>query len=363
MIEFLRVLAFFFGWFVVLATVFSGIRTFILPRSANDKVSRMVFLAVRKAFNLINKFWSDTYEKRDRIMAYYAPVALLTLVITWLFLNIIGFMFVFWALGDDDWMTAFTTSGSCLLTLGFAQVNGLPQTLIAFCEAIIGLIEIAILISYLPTMYSAFSKREEAVALMEVRAGSPPSAVEMLLRYNRIRGLEKLQEIWVNWELWFVDLGESHTSLAALSFFRSPKPEQSWITAAGAVLDTASLYVAVVDAPRNPEAELCIRAGYLALRHITDFFKIPFDPEPKPTDPISIARSEFDEAYDRLAEGGVPVKPDREQAWRDFAGWRVNYDFVLLVLCALTMAPEAPWSSDRSLRLQRPRQARLLKKG
>src|SRR5690348_10758349 len=157
LIELLRVLAFFLGWFIVLATVFSGIRTFILPRSANDKISRVLFLYVRRVFNLINRKWSDTYEKRDKVMAYYAPVALLLLEIGWLFLDIIGFMFVFWSLGDTDWLTAFTTSGSCLLTLGFAPVSGFPQTLPAFCEAIIGLIEVALLIAYLPTMYSAFS--------------------------------------------------------------------------------------------------------------------------------------------------------------------------------------------------------------
>jgi hypothetical protein len=67
-----------------------------------------------------------------------------------------------------------------------------------------------------------------------------------------------------------------------------------------------------------------------------------------PQDPISISRSEFDAVYDRLAAKGVPLKPDRDQAWLDFAGWRVNYDPVLLALADLTMAPPAPWSSDRS---------------
>ena len=68
------------------------------------------------------------------------------------------------------------------------------------------------------------------------------------------------------------------------------------------------------------------------------------------TDPISIDRTEFDAAYDRLAAAGLPLKPDRDQCWRDFAGWRVNYDTVLLDLARLTMAPYAPWSSDRSMR-------------
>jgi hypothetical protein len=128
------------------------------------------------------------------------------------------------------------------------------------------------------------------------------------------------------------------------------------VTAAGAVLDAAALSRSVLDVPRDPNADLCIRAGYLALRRIADFFQISYNAAPLPGDPISIARQEFDAACGRFASDGVPLKPDMEQAWRDFAGWRVNYDTVLLALAALTMAPYAPWSSDRSmLRARRSR--------
>jgi hypothetical protein len=184
----------------------------------------------------------------------------------------------------------------------------------------------------------------------------------MIQRYFRIRGLEELHEIWDYWERWFVSIGETHTSSPAVVFFRSPLPEHSWVTAAGAVLDAAALRASTLDLPREPRAELCIRAGYLALRRIAAFFGIPFDADPAPTDPISIDRHEFDEAYDALAERGIPLKPDRDQAWRDFAGWRVNYDTVLVALAGLTMAPMAPWSSDRSIRWARPPILSLLRR-
>ena len=89
-------------------------------------------------------------------------------------------------------------------------------------------------------------------------------------------------------------------------------------------------------------------AGALVAAAIGEFFRLEFDPDPAPTDPISVDQSEFYDLYERLAAARVPLKPDREQAWRDFAGWRVNYDAVLLGLCRLTTPPEAPWSSDRS---------------
>ena len=105
------------------------------------------------------------------------------------------------------------------------------------------------------------------------------------------------------------------------------------------------------------QADLTIRAGFIALRHIADFFNITYNPKPDPADPISVSRLEFDLACEELIKAGVPVKADRDQAWRDFSGWRVNYDTVLLKLCALTMAPYAPWSSDRSLRQMKEQHA------
>jgi hypothetical protein len=159
--------------------------------------------------------------------------------------------------------------------------------------------------------------------------------------------LETLRDLWMQWEHWFTDVDESHSSYPLLVFFRSPHADQSWVTASGAVLDAASLFASTVDVARVPEGEFMIRSGYLCLRHIADFFQIPVDHDPKPDDPISIAREEFDVAYERLVKTGMPVRSDRDQAWRDFAGWRVNYDAALIGLGKLAMAPWAPWSSDR----------------
>jgi len=353
-----RVLAFLVGAAAAYATAASAIRTFVLPRAASDALAQGVFLGVRSLFNLRMKR-ARTFEDRDRIMALYAPVSLVTFPTVLLTVALLGYMAMFWALGVGSWRDAFKVSGSSLLTLGFSTVDSLPTTILAFSEAAFGLILVALLIGYIPTMYTAFSRREAAVTMLEVAAGSPPSAVEMILRLNRLDRLDLFDEIWRRWETWFVDVEESHTSLAALPFFRSPQPEHSWVTAAGAVLDSAALVNAAVDVPRNRQADLCIRAGYICLRRIAAFFKVHYEANVGPDTPISIARAEFDEACDRLAAANVPLKPDRDQAWRDFAGWRANYDTVLLALALLTMAPYAPWSSDRSLRPQRTLLARL----
>lgn len=347
-----RILVLLAGAAIVAISLASAIRALVLPRGSPDRLGRIVFLTMRQIFGLIT-LRARTYHDRDRVMALYAPVSLLVLLVVWLILVLFGYMAMYWSLGVRPWQSAFKLSGSSLLTLGFAGVEALSATALAFSEAAIGLILVALLIAYLPIMYTAFSRREAAVTMLEVRAGAPPSAVEMVARYNRLGRLNKLNEVWVQWEIWFVEVEESHTSLAALTFFRSPQPDHSWVTAAGAVLDTASLVLAAVDIPHDVQADLCIRAGYLALRRIADFFRIQYDPAPKLGDPISVTREEWDAAYDELVRAGVPLKPDREQAWRAWAGWRVNYDTVLVSLAALTMAPLAPWSSDRSFLLPR----------
>ena len=101
-------------------------------------------------------------------------------------------------------------------------------------------------------------------------------------------------------------------------------------------------------------AGLCLRSGFTALRAIGDFFSIPHPADPQPGDAITIAREEWEQACRELEAAGVPLVADREQAWRDFAGWRVNYDVVLVTLAGLVLAPYAQWSSDRSVPFRVP---------
>lgn len=342
----MNILVFLSGLLITMAALLSAVRTFVLPRSAPDRLTSAVFQGVRAIFNLILRNLRS-FERRDRVMAFYAPISLLLLLPTWLTVVLIGYMGMFWSLGVRPWAQAFDVSGSSLLTLGFAQSEGVWINALEFSEATIGLILVALLIAYLPTMYNAFSAREHMVTMLEVRAGSPPSPVEMLARFQRIAKLDDLEGFWENWEAWFAAVAESHTSLAALVFFRSPRLEASWVTASGAVLDAAALKRSVVNLPHDPQEALCMRAGFVALRQIADIFRVPYNHDPHwPEDPISITHEAFLEACDQLVHGGVPLVPDLEQAWVDFAGWRVNYDAVLLALASLTMAPSAPWSTD-----------------
>ncbi|MCP4423442.1 MAG: hypothetical protein GY803_03020 [Chloroflexi bacterium] len=343
----IRIITFLAGLALVGWTLISAVKTFVLPRGVNVWLTRVVFRVVGLMFRWRARK-AKSYESRDRIMALFAPLTLVLMPAVILTLVLVGYMAMFWALDLRPLYEAFKLSGSSLLTLGYASTDSWSFKLLEFSEAMLGLILVALLIAYLPSMYSAFAKREATVALLESWAGSPPSAQELLARTHRIGQMESLEELWSLWAVWFAEVEESHTSLAPLAFFRSPQPMRSWVTAAGAVLDGASLYLAVVERPFHPRAALCIRTGYLALRHVAGFFGFEYNLDPAPDDPISIGRDEFDVVCDTLEAQGVPLKADRNQAWRDFIGWRVNYDSVLLQLATFTMAPYAPWSSDRS---------------
>jgi hypothetical protein len=344
-----KVVWFAFGASLVIWVLDAAVRSLVLPRGSVVTLTRIIWVSSRRVFNVIASL-PKTYEGRDRVMALYAPLTLLVQVAIWLAMVLTGFMMMFHALGVSSWRSAFSESGSSLLTLGFVHPRDLPTTALAFTEAAIGLGVLALFIAYLPNIYNAFSHREVLVAKLSARAGTPQSSIDFLIRVSRIDELNKLDTVWLQWQDWFAEVEETHTSQASLSFFRSPRHDRSWITAAGVVLDSASFANSTVDIPRSPYAALCVRAGYSALRAIADFFSIPYDPDPRQTDATSIAREEFDDACRQLADAGVPLKSDLDQAWVDFNGWRVNYDAVLVGLAGLVMAPYAMWSSDRSLR-------------
>jgi hypothetical protein len=343
----LRILAVLAGAVFVAGAIGSAVKTVVLPRATASRITRSVFLLLRWVFLFVAKP-SLSFDRRDRILGAYAPLGLMTTLAAWLALVMAGFSLIFWGTAHTGWRAAFELSGSSLFTLGFVRPEHLDTMVLVFLEAAIGLFLLALLITYLPSIYSAYSRREVGITALEVRAGSPPSAREMIVRYWRLERMPEIHEVWVEWQRWFVEVEETHTSHPAVIFFRSSHPEHSWVTSAGAVLDGAAIVLSSVDIPRDVEAEFCIRAGYLSLRGIAEYFQIPYDPDPRPDDPISIRRDEWEAVISDLETAGVALKPDRDQAWRDFAGWRVNYDSVLLALARLTEAPPALWSSDRA---------------
>jgi hypothetical protein len=332
------------GLWLVGSVLLSALRTVVVPRGERPVLTALVFLGLRRLLEVPLRHADP--ERRERILSRYAPAALVLLAGTWAVLVIIGFTPVHWALGDLSWSAALQVSGSSLTTLGFVSAEPAPSRLVEIVEALIGLGLVGLLISFLPAIYGAYSQRELLVAQSSSRAGQPPSATTFVLRHHAIGALGQMDATWREWEDWFSQVEETHSSYPSLVYFRSG-PNRSWITSAGAILDSAALVLSSVDVPFSPPAALCLRSGFLSLREVADQFLLPYDPDPAPDGPVSIRREEFEQALDQLAAAGVPLTADRDRAWADFRGWRVNYDEPLLGLCAIVEPPVAPWSSDR----------------
>lgn len=216
---------------------------------------------------------------------------------------------------------------------------------LSYLEAGVGLTLLALLISFIPTLYAAFQRREFSVSRLSVRAGIPATPWGVLEIAKSVESYERLDELWREWEQWFIEVGETHTTLTILNYYRSPNPQQTWIGSAATVLDAAALFNAAVDFTPSPTAGLCIRSGWLTLRRMADYFQVPYPVDFTTPIAISITREEFGLVLARLERSGVPLVADRNAAWDDFTGWRMNYDAMIEAFYSLFTCPRTDWHS------------------
>lgn len=340
-----RVLAFTAGFFLIVYTVLAAIRSFVLPRNEVVLLNNWVFSGFRFLFEQWARF-KPTYTRRDKVMALYAPVSLVALPIVWLGVIATGFTMIYWALHEGTWLESYQLSGSSLLTLGTHKTRGPIITIFTFAEATMGLLLLTLLISYLPTMYQAFSRRELTVARLELRTSPNHSATDLVQWLNRAGSLQDDGSQWQDWEQWFVEIEETHTSLPILSFFRSPQPGRSWVTAAGTLLDAAALISSAVNQPRNEHMLICFKAGCVAVNRVSRFFQDRAQSKLAPQSqqdesPIKNPdRQNFMDACAQLQESGVELHPDLEAAWETYHRLRSRYTDALEFLARLTMSPD-----------------------
>jgi hypothetical protein len=301
----------------------------------------------------------------------YAPVALVSLPLVWMILMMLAFTGIYWGTLDLSWSRAFEISVSSLTTLGFAEPNGSGRIWIAFVEATIGLGLVALLISYLPTIYSAYNGREKGANRLRPIAGTPPSAPDFIQSLQRIGSFES-PDLWRNAADWMLDLEQTHTAFPILSYFPESDPEQSWVATVGTVLDASALVFAVsdidfaevfADVQKGPLTVLVY--GLPLIVRIARAVNVPLDPpsrlqdfmahagEPAPS--VSVTREEYVAAMTSLA-GILDIEAGREdEAWRRFAWIRSAYDPALRALAGVTLAAPAPWTTDRPAKVGKPR--------
>lgn len=334
----------------VVGILLSVLRTVVLPRAVPARLARLAFLGVRALllFRLRLSRRPRDYKTRDHVFALQAPLGLFAQLLTWGGLLFIAFSGLFWAVAQGRLTgaaiaTSLDDAGSAMLTLGFAHPRSLAEHFTAFAAAAVGLTLVALVITYLPSLYGAFSRREALITKLVVRAGVPPSGHALLARSWELGRFEQMEEVWNNWEEWFIDVGETHTTFPQLGFFRSPHARNHWVLASEAVLDGANLAISVCDVERQSRAELCLDAGANALVGIADFLGIPHRPPEE--EEVRLPREKFDRAWSELATLGVPLLDDPDARWSAFRRRRARYEHLLAELGRMTDAPRSDWSS------------------
>lgn len=273
------------GLVLVLVTLWDAFETIILPR----RVTRPYRL-VRLFYRVFWTLWSTLSRRirstkfRESYLSYFGPLSLLMLFALWAFTLIVAFALVQWAAGSSlnsatapsSMRTDLYFSGTTFFTLGLGDV--IPRTTLARVNAVgeagTGFGFLAIVISYLPTLYGAFSQRELNISLLDARAGSPPTAAELLRRHAQFSNSEVLSQYLRDWETWSAQLMESHLSYPVLCYFRSQHDNQSWLAAFTAVLDVSALMIAYGAGAVKWQAQLTFAISRHAVLDLSEVLRV-----------------------------------------------------------------------------------------
>ena len=296
-------------------------------------------------------------SKRESMLAIFPPMALVLILISWVILEAAGYGLIIHALRGDFQPRPPGIIGSTYISaaslFGVGQNTFIPagraaRVVIPIVNAT-GLATVALVITFLFSLYANFQKREAQVVTLDARAGAPPSGVTLLETYAQLEMLGRLPDTFVRWEIWSAEVLDSHLAYPILTYFRSSHDNESWISALGAVLDAASLLVSTVDSIPAGEAKMMVGMGAHLVEDISNQFNLSHD------DGVGVERGEFEDARQRLAEAGYTLKGDADAAWAKFTKMRGVYASRLNAMAQAWATPPAQWIGDRStLRVRHP---------
>jgi hypothetical protein len=286
-----RVAALAIGLLFCLGAVLDAFQTIILPRlpTGRLRITRLFYLLTWTPWSWIARHTSNR-KVREQIYSMFGPGSLLLLLVVWATLLVSGFGLIFFGLGSPfaetlsssgagvlaHLRTDLYVSGTTLFTLGIGDV--LPRSISARALIVIesgtGLGFVALVIGYVPVLYGSFSRREVPVALLDGRAGSPPTSAELLRRHAFAGGQEALVVLLIEWERWAAEILESHVSYPILCYYRSQHDNQSWLSALTAVLDSCALLISVVPGVASRQAQLTFAMARHALVDLGHVFHL-----------------------------------------------------------------------------------------
>jgi hypothetical protein len=286
-------------------------------------------------------------------LSYFGPLSLLVLLSIWAIVLICGFALIHWALGsasltmtgDAGILTDLYLSGSTFFTLGLG--DALPHSTLArilvVVESGMGFAFLALVIGYLPALNQSFANREVSISLLDARAGSPPTASEMLSRHSYQRGQEALRQLLHEWENWSAELLEGHLSYPVLAYFRSQHDNQSWLAALTAILDTCALIMVGLEGACERQAELTFAMARHAIVDLSLVFKTqPVDPNPDRLPPEQLAKLRR-----LLASKGQKLR-EGEAVDRKLEELRLMYEPYINALASHFQLSLPPWIAEDS---------------
>ncbi|HEX8981468.1 MAG TPA: potassium channel family protein [Ktedonobacterales bacterium] len=334
---------------VIMTVLWDIFETIVLPR----RVTRHVRLT-GLVYQLTWVPWSAIGRKikrsgsRETFLSYYGPLALIFLLIVWAVGMIIGFALAQWALGSRittshgsaSALSDLYLSGTTFFTLGLGDVvpNDGSSRALTVIEAGVGFFVLALVIGYLPVLYQAFSRREVAITLLDARAGSPPSGLEMIRRHVRDFGVDTLNEQLRVWEAWASELMESQLSYPMLGFFRSQHEHQSWLAGLTTILDACALIIVGVDGVPANQARLTFAMARHAAVDLAQIIGTQPDKQcykRMPTDDIPRLRAFLEQAEAPLREG-----PDADAKLNQL---RLLYEPYVYALSRRLLMELPPW--------------------
>ncbi len=294
-------------------------------------------------------------NRRENFLTVYGPLWLLLLIGLWALSIVLAFAMMQWGAGarmtspdgNNSFSTTLYMSGTTLFTLGLGDV--IPHSpagrFLTVFESGIGLGFLALVIGYLPVVSQAFSRREASIALLDARAGSPPTAVELLRRHLGDDGNEALVDLLRDWESWCAELLESHVSFPVLAFYRSQHDNQSWVAAMTSVLDSCALVLAVVETDCRRQARLTFA---MARHAVADMCRV-LDGKPAAPDPDRLPAPELARLRKTLADARIALRPASESNTK-LAELRAMYEPMVAALSGLLLMPLPPWMPPSAVR-------------
>jgi hypothetical protein len=340
------------GVVCLFAVLLDAFQTIILPRRATGRfrLTRIFYVLTWTPWVFLGKRLCNP-RRRESFFSYYGPMSLIFLLAVWAGSMVVGFALIFYALGSPfndaaqgpGLRSDLYVSGTTIFTLGLGDVT--PRSAwareLVILEAGTGLGFLAVVMGYFPVLYSAFSRREVSISLLDARAGSPPTAAELMRRHSYEGGESALALLLVEWERWSAELLESHISYPLLCYFRSQHNNQSWISALTAVLDTSALLIADVQGNETRQAQLTFAMARHAMVDLAQIFSLP----PLNDAPDRLSLDRYEQLYDLLCKSGVSVCRDGH-SYERLRDVRALYEGYAEALADYLRMPLPPWIAD-----------------